>query len=111
LGKTPNEEDGCSRRSTEPSLKYNKYYIGLAKYGLPDNFVTMRPRKPHLLASFRIPRSEELTARLEDQGFETMPYDTRWNNYRLRLTEKDFIERLDELRQLVKEASGPSSED
>src|SRR4051812_19407197 len=29
------------------ALKYNKHYVGLARDGVPDNFVTFQPRKAH----------------------------------------------------------------
>jgi Domain of unknown function (DUF5655) len=91
---------------TELAPKYNRHYIGLARHGIVRNFVTMRPRKTSLIAEFKIPRSDELSARLDDAGFDTLPYDTRWNNYRLRLTAKDFATREEVLADLIRQASG-----
>jgi hypothetical protein len=96
------------------TLKYNKHYIGLAKHGVPDNYITMRPRRGHIGVDFKIPRSDELTSRLEDQGFDVLPYDARYNSYRLRLTDQDFVKRREVVIELIRHASGvlqPESED
>jgi len=71
------------------SLKYNKYYIGLQRDGVPDNFVTFRPRKKHMIWELKIERTDELDARIEDAGLSTLPYDKRWKNYRVQLQPKD----------------------
>jgi hypothetical protein len=88
------------------ALKYNRHYIGLAKQGIPNNYITMRPRKGHIGIDFKIPRSDELTSRLEDQGFDVLPYDARSNNYKLRLTDRDFATRHEMLMALIRQASG-----
>lgn len=72
------------------SLKYNKHYIGLQRDGIADNFVTFRPRRRHLVAEFKIDLSDELDARLEDEGIEMLNYDQRWRRYRFQLTEADL---------------------
>ena len=82
-------------------LKYNKVYIGLARDGVPNNFVFCRPRRKHLLVEFKIPRSEELTRQLEDAGIDTLEY-TRWGTYPLRLTAEDFQQHRELLAHLVK---------
>ncbi len=88
------------------TLKYNKNYIGLARDGVADNFVQMRPRQQHVIAEFRIPRSDELSSRLEEQGIEMLEYSTRWGRYRIRLTASDVATRRDLLLQLVQVAHG-----
>lgn len=54
------------------AFKYNKHYVGLAKDGIADNFITVRPRKSHILAEFRVPRSDELTAQLSEAGVDLL---------------------------------------
>ena len=88
------------------TLKYNKYYIGLARDGLPDNFILSRARKENLIAEFRIPRSDDVTALIEDSGLDNLSYDKRGGYYRLRLTSKDLAEQRDLLLDLVRRASG-----
>lgn len=78
-------------------LKYNKFYIGLAKGGVATNYVAFRPRKKHLIVEIRLPRSDETTALIEDSGIGTLAYVTRWSNYRLTLA----AEELDEHRDLI----------
>lgn len=97
------------------ALKYNKHYIGLAQDGIADNFVTFRARKDYLIAEFRIPRSEEVDALVEESGADTMGYDKRWGRYRLRLKPAGEIDKYrDQLVELIERASGttpPPSED
>ncbi len=83
------------------TLKYNKNYVGLARDGVADNFDQMCPRQQHVIAEFRIPRSDELSSRLEEQGIEMLEYSTRWGRYRIRLTASDVATRRDLLLQLV----------
>ena len=49
-------------------LKYNKYYIGLQRDGVADNFIAFTPRKKHMILEARIDHSEELDSRIEDAG-------------------------------------------
>lgn len=88
------------------TLKYNKHYIGLVRDGVADNFVQMRPRQQHMIAEFRIPRSEELTSRLEEQGVEMLEYASRWGRYRIRLTAADLESKHGLLLELVQAAHG-----
>ena len=94
------------RARVDPALmlKYNKFYIGLAKDGLPNNFVAFRPRRHHLIAEFKIPRSDELTERTEESGLETMDYQVRWGQYRVRLTGEDISKYETTLAELIDEA-------
>ena len=87
-------------------LKYNKHYIGLARDGVADNFVTFRARKDFLICEFRIQRTEEVSAFVDDSGLDTLDYDKRWGRYRIRVTPKDLKERRDDLLNLIKRASG-----
>ena len=88
------------------SPKYNKYYIGLAKDGLPDNYVALTPRKAHLIAAFRLPRTNETTTRIDDSGMDSLPYDQHWGRYRVRLTAADLAAHRDLVLDLLRAASG-----
>ncbi|MFA9430018.1 hypothetical protein [Egicoccus sp. AB-alg2] len=85
-------------------LNYNKHYIGLAKQGVAKNFLIMRPRRQHLIAEFRLALDEARREEQEALGFDVLPYDTRWNAYRFRLTPEDLEQRSDALRQLAVDA-------
>ena len=95
-------------REVEPkmSLKYNKHYIGLARDGVAHNFVTIRPRQQHVIAEFKIPRSDELTSRLEEQGVEMLEYSSRWGRYRIRLAAADIEAKRALLVELAQSAHG-----
>jgi len=83
------------------TLKYNKNYIGLARHGLATNFVAFRPRKHHVVVELKIPRSEELTERVEDAGIEVLAYRSRWGQYRVQITAEDIESNVGLLRDLV----------
>ena len=63
-------------------LKYNKFYIGLAKYGVANNYISMVPQKKKANVRFRIPRSDEVTDMIDESGIGTLPYDG-FGNYRV----------------------------
>jgi hypothetical protein len=85
-------------------LKYNKFYIGLAKNGQPNNFVVFRPKKDWLRMEVRLPRSDETQSRLEKEGLDLMDYDTRWGRYRINLTKGDVPKHQTFLAELLKRA-------
>lgn len=93
-------------REVEPgvALKYNKNYIGLARDGVAANFVSFRPRRQHVIAEFKIPRSEELTQRLEDEGMDLLAYRSQWGQYRVHIDHEDLEMRSELLRELIKQA-------
>ena len=66
-------------------LKYNKFYIGLATNGMPNNFLIFRPQKLALRVEVRLPQSQEVEASIEAAGLDVMDYDKRWGRYRLRI--------------------------
>ena len=66
-------------------LKYNKFYIGLATHGMPNNFLIFRPQKLALRVEVRLPQSQEVEASIEAAGLDVMDYDKRWGRYRLRI--------------------------
>ena len=82
-------------------LKYNKFYIGFETDGVPFNFAIFRPRRTSLIAEFRIPQSDAVQAKLEEAEFDLLEYDTRFNNYRIRLKPKELDARKDALMELM----------
>lgn len=85
-------------------LKYNKFYIGLAKGGQPNNFVVFRAKKNFVTLEPRITQSDETSKKLEEAGLDLMEYDSRWRRYRIRLTPTDLKSHEDLLRELMKQA-------
>lgn len=70
-------------------MKYNKFYIGLAKDGQPNNFAVFRPQKVALVMEIKLPYSDEIKSKIEMNGLDDMGYQARWGNFRLRLTDDD----------------------
>ncbi len=93
-------------RNWDPNLelKYNKFYIGLAKNDQPDNFVTFRPKKNTLRVEPRLPQTEETDAKLENSGLDAMEYDKRWRRYRLRISKNDLQKHSQLINELLREA-------
>ncbi len=82
-------------------LKYNKHYIGLAKNGIANNYVAMKPRKGRVVAEFRIQRSEEVTNMINEAGIGTLPY--KWGCYRVAIPNTRALEEHSELlRDLIR---------
>jgi len=88
----------------EVELKYNKFYVGLSKQGRAQNYVTFRPNRTSMTLEPKLPRTDETDALLEAAGLETLEYATRWNHYRIRVTEKDIKTQEPLFRDLIKMA-------
>jgi hypothetical protein len=86
------------------SLKYNKFYIGIAKNGQPDNFVIFRPKKDWIRLEPRLEQSDEIQNVLDEAGLDVMDYDTRWGRYRIRLSKGDIKKHEQTIKDLLKRA-------
>jgi len=87
-------------------LKYNKFYIGLAKDGQPDNFVIFRPKKSNTTMEIRLEQSTETDKLIEDAGLDLMEYDNKWNRYRIRISKQDLSKNKELIVNLLKMAYG-----
>lgn len=87
--------------STGYDLKYNKFYIGLAKNGQPNNFTIFRPKKSFTRIELKIPKSPEVDEVIEKNELDEMGYDSRWGNYRIRLNKGDVKKHEELLRDLL----------
>lgn len=85
-------------------LKYNKFYIGLAREGQPKNFVIFRPKRQHLKLEPRLKQAEEIQRMLDEAGLDVMEYDKRWGRYRIRLTKDELKKHRDTLTAVMKRA-------
>lgn len=86
------------------SLNYTKFYIGLTDGGKTNNYVTFRPKKTFLMFELKLPKSEEVDQLIDDAGLDTLDYEKRWNNYRIRVTGDEINSHSDLFRQLIKMA-------
>lgn len=82
-------------------LKYNKFYIGIAKNGQPDNFVIFKPKKSYMRLELRHPQSDEFNSLIEKGDLDDMGYDARWSRYRIRLTKDDVSEKKEIITNLI----------
>ena len=92
-------------------LKYNKFYIGLAKDEQPDNFVIFRARKSSLNMELRLKQSDEIEKMLEDAGLDLMNYDKRWGRYRIKLSKQEVSKHKELITSLLKMAYGKTTEE
>lgn len=86
------------------ALKYNKHYIGLAKQGLSQNFISLIPRKKAIILNVKLEQVEEISAMLKETDMDILAYDKQWNQYRLRLTESDIQQNKLTLLQIIQKA-------
>ena len=100
-------------RTHDPSLelKYNKFYIGLAKIGIPCNFVVFRPKKGFIRFEPRLKNTTETQERLESAGLDVMDYDSRWGRYRIRLQPGEVDKNKQILTEVIAEAYAASGKD
>jgi hypothetical protein len=87
-------------------LKYNKFYIGLAKDGQSNNFAIFFPKKSSFHTNIYLASSPEIDKQLEAAGVEVMDYDKRGRAYRLRLAKGDIKKHSELLLRLLKMAYG-----
>ena len=71
----------AKRHDSTLELKYNKFYIGLARNGQPWNFMIFRPKKEFIRFEIRLKNAAETQKRLESAGLDIMDYDSRWGYY------------------------------
>ena len=85
-------------------LKYNKFYIGLAKDKQPNNFVIFIPRKKDLNIAIKLPQSDDIQKIIDDAGLDDMGYDGKWGRYKVRVSKQDFKKAMDSLQEIMEKA-------
>ena len=83
-------------------LKYNKFYIGVARDGQAFNFIQFRPKKNQINFELKLPESEDIDRLLEEAGLDTLEYNKRWGQYRIRLTKPEIASHDETLKKLMK---------
>lgn len=85
-------------------LKYNKYYIGLAKNNIAKNFVFFKPKKSFLYLCIKAPECLELAEQIENLGVE-IAYHAKWKEYYIKLkSAKEYIDNKNAIDALIKES-------
>lgn len=85
-------------------LKYNKFYIGMAKNGRPNNFIVVRPKKNFIRFEPRLKNTPETTERLENAGLDVMDYESRWGRYRIRIKPSELEKQKAILSEVIQNA-------
>ena len=85
-------------------LKYNKFYIGLAFQGMPNNFAIFVPRRNIVRLEVRLAKDDEVEQKLEASGVNVMEFDKRSGRYRIRLEKGDLKKHREMLRELCERA-------
>ena len=89
-------------------LKYNKFYIGLARSGVANNFVVFKPKKQWVNAEIRLTENIELTSKFENSGLE-IEYLSKWSTYRLRFRQGDVKSNSDLIQEIFLAAFNENS--
>jgi hypothetical protein len=89
-------------------LKFNKFYIGLARAGQADNFVIFRPQKTFIRVEPRLKKKDEIEQKIEAAGIDVLDYDNRWSRYRIRLAKGDVNKHASLLQELFSAAHAES---
>ena len=90
----------------DPRLEptYRKYYIGLARGGVVDNFIKLRPQKAALRFEPRLERHESIEQAFEAGSLDTLDYDSKWSRYRIRLLHGDVTKHRELIEKLLTES-------
>jgi hypothetical protein len=92
------------------SLKYNKFYIGLAKDGQPNNFAIFRPKKDWVWFEPKLDKDEATQAKLDEAGLDVVEYDSRGGRYRIRIGKNDLSKHEALVTELLKLSYGETGE-
>lgn len=84
-------------------LKYNKFYIGLAVDGKPNNFVSFIPKKKWTGLFVYIPQADEIDRELEEGGID-FDYDKRSGRYKMTLRRDDVANNDEVLLKIMQMA-------
>lgn len=85
-------------------MKYNKFYIGLARDGQPFNFIVFKPQKTVTRIELKLPKSDEIEQKLDAANIEILEYSSRHGRYRIRLSKEDITKNTELLTELIKQS-------
>lgn len=85
-------------------MKYNKFYIGLEKNGMANNFISFKPHMKSVVLKIKLEKTQDVDDLLEESGIEMLPYEKQWRQYRLKFFEGQKLEDLSLVKKLVAQA-------
>ena len=92
------------------TLRYNKHYIGIGKNSQAFNFVSFRPKKNFVILEIRLSKTDDLDQIIDENGLESLDYNSRWGMYKLRITSEDAKNKREPLGRLMQLAYVQRSE-
>lgn len=92
------------------SLKYNKYYLGLADQFRSRLFVLFRAKRNFLRVEAKITDQDPWVERLEEAGMEVSPGQKKRSRIIFRVTKSDILKNQDLLRDIFRAAYEESKE-
>ncbi|MEC5128375.1 hypothetical protein VSU19_16550 [Verrucomicrobiales bacterium BCK34] len=94
----------CREFAGDIQLNFNRHYIGMQVDGKACNFVTVRPRKSHLIVEIALRKSDEIDEELSQHDLDLLEYDNRSRRYRVRLSEADLTRHEGVIKSLLERA-------
>ena len=86
----------------EYKLKYNKVYIGLAKDNIANNFITFTPQKQAVNISFKLDRTRDIDAKLDESNLASQwSYTKSYRNYNIKIRNQDLTKENKAILQLL----------
>lgn len=87
----------------EYEITYKKFFIGLAKDGSANNFISFKPRKSFVNLQIKLPYSDEIQNKINDSELDDIGYDRTYGRYRLKISNENEIDKNRELlEELIK---------
>ena len=87
----------------EYEMTYKKFFIGLAKDGVANNFISFKPRKSFVNLQIKLPYSDEIQNKINNSELDDIGYDRTYGRYRLKISNENEIEKdRDLLEELIK---------
>ena len=86
-----------------PELKYNKFYIGLARNGQSDNYVILRAKKQFVRMELRMEKNQQLEEKVEEAGLDLMELG-HGGRMRIKLRKTDVDQNRELIAELIKAA-------
>jgi predicted transport protein len=86
-----------------PELKYNKFYIGLARNGQSDNYVIFRAKKQFVRMELRMEKNQPLEEKVEEAGLDLMELG-HGGRMRIKLRKSDISKNRELVTELMKAA-------
>ncbi len=85
-------------------LKYNKFYVGLAKNGTASNFIYFRPKKKFIYILAKCPETPERSELLDNSDLEWI-YGSRSRAYRIKINKlEDYKNNKELIESFIRDA-------